>query len=142
MNAILGVTRPGDFGVDIMHYQRAQDLQQARTAAAAPAPARSRSASAGAVPAGAVVVEKGEDGFKLDYDRPQSIGRVRSFFGNVGMLVRAYCYIRTLGAEGLREVSESAVLNANYLLARLREGLRRAVRRPLHARVRRLGRAR
>src|SRR4029077_15110453 len=53
----------------------------------------------------------------LDYDRPESIGRVRRFFGNVGILVRGYCYIRTLGAKGLREVSENAVLNANYLLA-------------------------
>jgi len=51
----------------------------------------------------------------------KSIGRVRSFFGNVGILVRGYCYIRTLGAEGLREVSENAVLNANYLLALLRD---------------------
>jgi len=55
--------------------------------------------------------------YYLDYDRPKSIGRVRSFFGNVGILLRGYCYIRTLGALGLREVSENAVLNANYLLA-------------------------
>src|SRR5205807_2844683 len=47
-------------------------------------------------------------------------GRVRSFFGNVGILLRGYCYIRTLGAKGLREVSENAVLNANYLLCRLK----------------------
>jgi glycine dehydrogenase subunit 2 len=57
----------------------------------------------------------------LDYDRPKSIGRVRSFFGNVGILVRGYCYLRTLGAEGLREVSENAVLNANYLLALIKD---------------------
>src|SRR5207245_3190547 len=68
-----------------------------------------------------VVVKEGET-FKLDYDRPRSIGRVRSFFGNVGILVRGYCYIRTLGAAGLREVSENAVLNANYLLSRVRKG--------------------
>jgi glycine cleavage system P protein (glycine dehydrogenase) subunit 2 len=59
--------------------------------------------------------------FFLDYDRPKSIGRVRSFFGNVGILVRGYCYIRTLGAQGLREVSENAVLNANYLLALIQD---------------------
>src|SRR5204863_1897325 len=57
--------------------------------------------------------------YVLEYDRPKSIGRVRSFFGNVGILVRGYCYIRTLGARGLREVSDNAVLNANYLLARI-----------------------
>src|SRR2546430_15964151 len=58
----------------------------------------------------------------LDYDRPKSIGRVRSFFGNVGILVRGYCYIRTLGPDGLKAVSEHAVLNANYLLARVKGG--------------------
>jgi len=54
---------------------------------------------------------------------PQSIGRVRSFFGNVGILVRGYCYLRTLGPEGVRAMSENAVLNANYLLARLKDVL-------------------
>src|SRR5262249_5292697 len=63
-----------------------------------------------------LVVKEGQN-YRLDYDRPRSIGRVRSFFGNVGILLRGYCYIRTLGPEGLREVSENAVLNANYLLA-------------------------
>jgi glycine dehydrogenase subunit 2 len=65
-------------------------------------------------------VAKSESGWRLDYDRPQSIGRVRSFFGNVGVLVRAYCYIRTHGPEGLRRVSENAVLNANYLLSKVK----------------------
>jgi glycine dehydrogenase subunit 2 len=67
----------------------------------------------------APVVAKKGDAYYLDYDRPKSVGRVRSFFGNVGILLRGWCYIRTLGARGLREVSENAVLNANYLLARL-----------------------
>jgi glycine dehydrogenase subunit 2 len=58
--------------------------------------------------------------FFLDYDQPKSIGQVRSFFGNVGVLVRAYCYIRTHGPDGLRSVSENAVLNANYLLSRVK----------------------
>jgi glycine dehydrogenase subunit 2 len=60
------------------------------------------------------------DVYRLAYDRPKSIGRVRSFFGNVGVLVRAYCYIRTYGPGGLRDVSENAVLNANYLLSRVK----------------------
>jgi glycine dehydrogenase subunit 2 len=59
--------------------------------------------------------------FDLDEDRPQSIGRLRGFQGNYGVFVRSYAYIRSLGAEGLRDASETAVLNANYLLARLRE---------------------
>jgi len=59
-------------------------------------------------------------GYGLDFDRPKSIGRLRGFQGNYGVFVRTYAYIRSLGAEGLRDVSETAVLNANYLLARLR----------------------
>ncbi|MHB1836948.1 MAG: PLP-dependent aminotransferase family protein, partial [Solirubrobacteraceae bacterium] len=58
--------------------------------------------------------------YDLDYDRPKSIGRLRGFQGNYGVFVRSYAYIRSLGAAGLRDVSETAVLNANYLLARLR----------------------
>jgi glycine dehydrogenase subunit 2 len=62
-----------------------------------------------------------DDGYRLDYDRPQSIGKVRGYTGPFGVFVRSYAYIRSYGA-GLREMSETAVLNANYLLARLREG--------------------
>jgi glycine dehydrogenase subunit 2 len=58
--------------------------------------------------------------YRLDYSRAKSIGRVRSFFGNVGVLVRAYCYIRSHGPEGLKRVSENAVLNANYLLSQVK----------------------
>jgi len=69
----------------------------------------------------APMVARDADGsYRLDDDRPRSIGRVRAFFGNVGVLVRAYCYIRTHGPEGLRDVSRHAVLNANYLLAKVR----------------------
>jgi len=64
------------------------------------------------------IVVKDGYGYWLNYDRPKSIGRVRSFFGNIGVLVRMYCYIRTHGPEGLRRVAEDAVLNANYLLSR------------------------
>jgi glycine dehydrogenase subunit 2 len=64
--------------------------------------------------------DRGDARYRLDYDRPKSIGRVRAFFGNVGVLVRAYCYIRTHGPDGLRRVSENAVLNANYLLSRVK----------------------
>ena len=63
-----------------------------------------------------------EDGrYRLDYDRPLSVGKVRSYFGNFGVLVRAYAYILSMGSSGLREVAENAVLNANYLLKRLKE---------------------
>jgi glycine dehydrogenase subunit 2 len=67
-----------------------------------------------------VVVQEGNH-YRLDYDRPKSIGRVRSFNGNIGILLRGYCYITTLGPAGLRQVSENAVLNANYLLSRVKQ---------------------
>jgi glycine dehydrogenase subunit 2 len=68
------------------------------------------------------VVARGEDGtFELDHDRPRSIGRLRGFHGNYGCFVRSYAYICSLGGDGLKDASEAAVLNANYLLARLRE---------------------
>jgi glycine dehydrogenase subunit 2 len=60
--------------------------------------------------------------FDFDYDQPKSIGRLRGFAGNFGVFVRSYAYMRSLGGDGLTEASETAVLNANYLLARLREG--------------------
>ncbi len=63
-----------------------------------------------------IVVKDGR-GYHLDYNRPKSIGRVRSFFGNVGVLLRMYCYLRSHGPDGLRRIAEDAVLNANYLLA-------------------------
>ncbi|HXG08972.1 MAG TPA: aminomethyl-transferring glycine dehydrogenase subunit GcvPB [Gemmataceae bacterium] len=120
MNAILGITRPGDFGVDMMHYNVHKTFTGPHGAGgpgAGPIAVRSSLAPYLPVP---VVAKEGET-FRLDYDRPKSIGRVRSFFGNVGILLRGYCYIRTLGPHGLREVSENAVLNANYLLSRIKD---------------------
>jgi glycine dehydrogenase subunit 2 len=121
MNAILGITRPGDFGADMMHYNVHKTFTGPHGAGgpgAGPIAVRRHLAPFLPVP----VVAKDGDRFFLDHDRPKSIGRVRSFFGNVGILLRGYCYIRTLGAAGLREVSEIAVLNANYLLARVKGG--------------------
>jgi glycine dehydrogenase subunit 2 len=120
MNAILGVTRPGDFGADMMHYNVHKTFTGPHGAGGPGAgPIAVRRDLAPFLPA--PLVAKDGDRFFLDHDRPKSIGRVRSFFGNVGILLRGYCYIRTLGAEGLRQVSENAVLNANYLLARVRD---------------------
>jgi glycine dehydrogenase subunit 2 len=119
MNAILGVTRPGDFGVDMMHYNVHKTFTGPHGAGGPGAgPIAVRAALAPYLPV--PVVAQAGPAFRLDYDRPKSIGRVRSFFGNVGILLRGYCYLRTLGPHGLREVSENAVLNANYLLARLK----------------------
>jgi glycine dehydrogenase subunit 2 len=119
MNAILGITRPGDFGVDMMHYNVHKTFTGPHGAGgpgAGPIAVRAPLVPFLPVP----IVEKTAGGFRLVYDRPQSIGRVRSFFGNLGILLRGYFYIRTLGPGGLREVSENAVLNANYLLSRVK----------------------
>jgi glycine dehydrogenase subunit 2 len=119
MNAILGVTRPGDFGVDMMHYNVHKTFTGPHGAGGPGAgPIAVRRPLEPFLPA--PVVARAGDRYHLDYDRPKSVGRVRSFFGNVGILVRGYCYIRTLGPAGLRQVSENAVLNANYLLSRLK----------------------
>jgi len=121
MNAILGITRPGDFGVDMMHYNVHKTFTGPHGAGgpgSGPIAVRNRLAPFLPAP---LVAKKGNQ-FHLDYDRPKSIGRVRSFFGNIGILLRGYCYIRTLGPDGLRAVSENAVLNANYLLALVKEG--------------------
>jgi glycine dehydrogenase subunit 2 len=119
MNAILGITRPGDFGADMMHYNVHKTFTGPHGAGGPGAgPIAVRHALEPFLPVPVVV--KTAQGFRLEYDRPKSVGRVRCFFGNVGILVRGYCYIRTLGPAGLRQVSENAVLNANYLLSRVK----------------------
>jgi glycine dehydrogenase subunit 2 len=119
MNAIVGVTRPGDFGADMMHYNVHKTFTGPHGAGGPGAgPIAVRSPLAPYLPS-PLVVKDGER-YRLDYDRPKSIGRVRSFFGNVGILLRGYCYIRTLGPAGLREMTENAVVNANYLLSRVK----------------------
>jgi glycine dehydrogenase subunit 2 len=119
MNAILGIARPGDFGADMMHYNPHKTFSGPHGGGGPGAgPIAVRAVLEPFLPA-PIVVRDG-DRYALDYDRPKSIGRVRSFFGNTGVLVRAYCYLRTYGPRGLREVSENAVLNANYLLSKVK----------------------
>jgi glycine dehydrogenase subunit 2 len=147
LNAIMGISRPGDMGFDIVHFNLHKSFTQPhggggpgagpiavsdRIEPYLPRPQvvrRGPGDGDGGEPAdgdGAAAVDG--DGaapfYDLDYDRPKSIGRLRGFQGNYGVFVRSYAYIRSLGQAGLREVSEVAVLNANYLLARLkREGV-------------------
>jgi glycine dehydrogenase subunit 2 len=122
MNAILGIARPGDFGADMQHYNPHKTFSGPHGGGgpgAGPICVTEKLAPYLPTP----VVVKDGDRYRLDYTRPKSIGRVRAFFGNVGVLVRAYCYIRTHGPDGLRRVSETAVLNANYLLSRVKHFL-------------------
>jgi len=128
MNAILGVARPGDFGADMMHYNPHKTFSGPHGGGGPGAgPIAVRRTLEPFLPTPRVVREEGgADGrgrFALEWNCPKSIGRVRSFFGNVGVLLRAYAYIRTLGPDGLADVSRHAVLNANYMLARLRDVL-------------------
>jgi glycine dehydrogenase subunit 2 len=129
LNAIMGICRPGDMGFDIVHFNLHKSFTQPHGGGGPGAgPIAVAERIEPYLPRPQVIVREGTNGsgprYDLDYDRPKSIGRLRGFQGNYGVFVRSYAYIRSLGAAGLREVSEVAVLNANYLLARLqREGV-------------------
>jgi glycine dehydrogenase subunit 2 len=130
LNAIMGICRPGDMGFDIVHFNLHKSFTQPHGGGGPGAGPIAVSERIEPFLPRPQVVRRGGSGngaepdYDLDYDRPKSIGRLRGFQGNYGVFVRSYAYIRSLGAAGLREVSEIAVLNANYLLARLeREGV-------------------
>lgn len=121
MNAILGITRPGDFGGDMMHFNVHKTFTGPHGAGGPGAGPIAVRADLGEFLPGPVIVREGE---RYALATPEkSIGRVRSHFGNVGILLRGYFYLRTLGAAGLRAVSEQAILNANYLQALLADVL-------------------
>ena len=122
-NAIAGITRPGDFGVDMMHYNVHKTFSTPHGGGGPGAgPIAVNAAMTVFLPAPRVVCceKNGQKRYSLNYDAPKSIGRVRSFFGSVGVLNRVYCYLRTLGATGIKQMTENAVLNANYLLAKVK----------------------
>jgi glycine dehydrogenase subunit 2 len=122
MNAVLGKARPGDAGVDVMQFNLHKTFTTPHGGGGPGSGPVAFVDKLAPFQPGPVPRREGE-AFVLDYDRPQSIGRVRSFQGNFGMFVRAYTYIRELGPEGLSQVSERAVLNSNYLAARVKEVL-------------------
>ncbi len=119
LNAVCGIVRPGDMGFDVLHFNLHKTFSQ---------PHGGGGPGAGSVAVRdilepylpAPVVVRDRDTFRLDHDRPKSIGRVRGFAGPFGVFVRAYAFIRMWGPD-LRVMSEIAVLNANYLLSRLRD---------------------
>jgi len=120
LNAIMGVARAADFGVDAMHFNLHKSFSTPHGGG-----------GPGSGPIGVVkelapylpapVVARNGDKFYLDYNIPKSIGRCRSFYGNIGVIIRAYVYLRMLGREGVPRVAHHAVLNANYLAARLKK---------------------
>ncbi|MFA6941926.1 MAG: aminomethyl-transferring glycine dehydrogenase subunit GcvPB [Clostridiaceae bacterium] len=120
MNAVMGIARPGDMGFDVVHINLHKTF-------AAP----HGGGGPGSGPVGVKeeltkflpypVIKKENDKYTLDYDRKDSIGKVRTFYGNFGVLVKAYSYILSMGAEGLKRASEMAVLNANYIKEKLKD---------------------
>ncbi len=120
MNAVLGRARPGDAGVDVMQFNLHKTFTTPHGGGGpGSGPVAFKKILDGFQPA--PVIRRDGEKFRIYWDRPDSVGRVRSFFGNFGMFVRAYTYIRELGPRGLRDVSDMAVLNANYLSACLRD---------------------
>src|SRR5207247_1058717 len=136
MNALVGVARPGDMGVDVIHLNLHKTFSTPHGGGGPgcgpclcsvdlmpylpiPRVERVSEPGAGGVPAAAsasaVQNATGSASYRLNYDYPKSIGRVKAFYGNFGMMVRALSYIYTHGAEGLKEATESAVLNARYI---------------------------
>jgi glycine dehydrogenase subunit 2 len=119
LNAVCGISRPGDMGFDIVHINLHKTFSQPHGGGGpGGGPIAVRESLEPFLPVPAIV--RRDDAYGLDYDRPKSIGKVRAFTGPFGVFVRSYAYIRSYGPK-LREMSEVAVLNANYLLARLRE---------------------
>ncbi|WP_042145905.1 aminomethyl-transferring glycine dehydrogenase subunit GcvPB [Paucisalibacillus sp. EB02] len=118
LNAIMGYARPGDMGFDVVHL----NLHKTFTGPHG-------GGGPGSGPVGVTaelepylpkpLIVKQDDFYTFEYERPQSIGRVKPYYGNFGINLRAYTYIRTMGAEGLKKVSEYAVLNANYMMRKL-----------------------
>lgn len=120
LNALLGIVRPGDMGFDVVHFNLHKTFSTPHGGGgpgAGPIGVSEKLTPFIPVP----TVEKDGDRYYLDYNRPQSVGTVHSFYGNFGVLVRAYAYIKRMGAKGLKEVSENAVLNANYIKKRLKD---------------------
>ena len=120
MNALVGVARPGEFGVDVMHLNLHKTFSTPHGGGGpGSGPVAVKRILEPYLPA--PVVEEADGSWRLNHDRPRSIGRVRAWYGNFGMAVRALAYILAYGPQGLRQATEDAVLNANYVRRRLRD---------------------
>ncbi|GGE46657.1 putative glycine dehydrogenase (decarboxylating) subunit 2 [Pullulanibacillus camelliae] len=117
-NAIMGIARPGDMGFDVVHLNLHKTFTGPHGGGGpGSGPVGVKKELAKYLPKPQVI--KTEEGYRFDEDRPNAIGRVKPYYGNFGINVRAYTYIRTMGPKGLAQVSQDAVLNANYLFRRL-----------------------
>jgi glycine dehydrogenase subunit 2 len=119
MNALLGLSRPGDFGIDLAHLNLHKTFSTPHGGGGpGSGPVAVKAALAPYLPVPLVVEERGT--FRMVECAPKSIGRIHTFHGNFGVVLKAYCYVLMAGCEGMREVAENAIINANYLLSRLR----------------------
>ena len=121
MNALVGVARPGDFGVDVMHLNLHKTFSTPHGGGGPGSGPVAVKQFLEPYPPSPIVEEASDGSVRLNYDRPRSIGRVRAFYGNFGMAVRALAYILAYGPEGVRQTTEDAVLNANYISTQLRD---------------------
>ena len=120
MNAIMGMARPGDMGFDVVHLNLHKTFATPHGGGgpgSGPIGVAKRLIEFLPVP----VVEKHDGKYAMNYDKPKSIGKIKSFYGNFGVMVKAYSYILTMGAEGLTKASKMAVLNANYIKEKLKQ---------------------
>ncbi|MGB7061893.1 MAG: aminomethyl-transferring glycine dehydrogenase subunit GcvPB [Candidatus Zixiibacteriota bacterium] len=125
LNAMMGIANPGVMGFDVVHFNLHKTFSTPHGGGgpgSGPVGVKANLAPFLPVPLVAMKInEKREQEYYFDYDRPLSIGRMHGFFGNFGVMVKAYIYIRQNGPEGLREVSENAIINANYLKENLKQ---------------------
>ncbi|MBP1918108.1 aminomethyl-transferring glycine dehydrogenase subunit GcvPB [Youngiibacter multivorans] len=126
MNAIMGIARPGDMGFDVLHLNLHKTFSTPHGGGgpgSGPVGVKAHLACHLPVP----VVSSKNDNYYLDYGIDQTIGRIKNFFGNFGVVLRAYSYILSMGSDGLKEASTSAVLNANYIKERLKDDYKVAI---------------
>ena len=118
LNALIGIAKMGDMGIDVLHFNLHKTFSTPHGGGgpgAGPIGINEKLEPYLPIP----IVEQTQNGYRLNDDRPKSIGKMKAFYGNFGILLRAYCYILTMGCNGLKKASESAVLNANYIQAEL-----------------------
>jgi glycine dehydrogenase subunit 2 len=124
LNALMGIAKPGDMGFDVIHFNLHKTFSTPHGGGgpgSGPLGVKENIAPFLPIPVvGKRVNQNSAEDYYLDFDRPLSIGKIHGFYGNFGVMVKAYAYIRQNGAKGLREVSENAIINANYLKENLK----------------------
>ena len=121
LNALMGIARPGDMGFDMVHFNLHKTFSTPHGGGgpgSGPLGVKKHLADFLPVP---VVIKNDKNSYSLDYKKPDSIGKVQAFYGNFGVMVKAYAYIRACGPQGIRSISENAILNANYLMESLKD---------------------